>query len=160
MEESVSLFSVIAKDNDGAMVDLKAGSDKSLFVDQNASSDPCWVVTLTARVTPLAHQYFVADKEHCTVNGFFMDINGDLVGSPFVGLIPHDFVKDWIDVYGSALPDKAVGVIFDLSTDTKYLYASGDRAETKAYMLINKASLPTLAAKRNIILGAVAHHSI
>lgn len=82
------------------------------------------------RIPPasLSMQRFAANSS-ATVTGHFLNDRGEVTGSVINGTITTGAVRDWADIYGSAIPSDAVGVIFTPSVDCYLVSAKDDLSE-------------------------------
>lgn len=99
---------------------------------------------------------FRGSQTSATVNGYFVADGGLMTGTTFSASIATNEVKSLEDCYGAALPSDAVGLIYDLDNDLKFLTvdAGAEGFTEPAYADLDDA--PTMAADVAKTLGKVS----
>lgn len=100
---------------------------------------------------PLSDYRYAAVAGSVTVNGIFVNSEGQLVGNPFTASVTTAW-KSWAEMYAAALPAGAARAVFDASGDLRWttLGESGAAPDYATYA----AMCPTRVAGKSIEVGA------
>lgn len=105
---------------------------------------------------PLSAYRFRGSVASATFNGIFVAENGLKTGNAFTGSVATSEVKTLAQIAGFAIPDDAVGVVFDLSANVKFFPVDVTKVGFTEPVYGDFDNGPTMVADVSKTLGKVS----